>query len=329
MLLLQLVGDDADSQEPSFGSGSGEGEAWGAPLLRRFGDAGVAGLCALAARFPEPDSFGWVRRLGDLVEQGVIPKDLSGPVRDLAARHVASPDGGRVDDALRVLELVGAPPDLLEPVLALALDDDSATYKARRLVVAWRALDGRLDARLASEMATAMTQRNWSRLERAAAVALGRGAQAAITLAERVLDLAEGEEDAIDAAVECARRLRERGRIGDDWALRAIARPGSPLFAVAVRAWWLNPILRAGLEAALRSTERAGASAVEAALEALFLSTDPRVTVEMTGVAAAAARSPVTKVWLKSLLPRIVDPDLVADIEETIGGDAESFWQER
>jgi hypothetical protein len=374
VLLLQLLGDDSDSHEPTF-AGRPASDTWAARIVGRFGAPGVAGLCSLASRFPEPETFGWMRRLGDLIEQGVIAPEHCAPVRELAARSVTSADGGRVDDALRVLALVGAPPDLLEPVLALALDDDPATSQARGLVVSWR--DRGLDARLVSEMEGALVARDWGRLERAAAVALRRGSQPAFALASRVLDAAEHEEDAVDAAVECARRLRERGTLGDAWAAQAIARPDSPLFAVAARAWWRSPVLRAGLEAALGSTARGGASAVEAAvgllhgdpplsprdrrlprllerstlegrarlvgalcvhgvpgavilpyLEALMLSSDPSITSELTGV-AVVLKSPRSVAWLRGILPLVVDPDLAAEIEESIGGVPESFWQER
>ena len=62
-------------------------------------------------------------------------------------------------------------------------------------------------------------------------------------------------------------------------------------------------------------------------LESLFLSTDPRVTVEMTGV-ASTVRAPRMQLWLRDLLPRIVDRELAADIEESLGCVAASFWQE-
>jgi hypothetical protein len=373
VLLLQLLGDDSDAHEPSFASGA-PGDAWAALLVRRFGGAGVSGVCALAARFHEPETFGWMRRLGDLVEQHLVAPDHIGPIRELAARQVRAPEGGRVDDAMRVLALVGAPADLLEPVLALVLDEDPPASHARGLLVAWR--DRGLDARLASEMKSALDARNWGRIERVASVAVPRGGKAALDLANEVLHLADGDEEALDAAVECARRLREGGTLGDAWARAAVARPESPLFAVAVRAWWRSPALRAGLEAALTSKARGGASAVEAAvallhgdpglsprdrrlprllersnaedrarlvgalcvqgamgtlvepyLESLFVSADPRVTVELTGV-AASLKSPRARLRLRALLPRIVDPELAADVEESLGGVLEAFWQD-
>jgi hypothetical protein len=372
VLLLQLVGDDSDSLEPTFAPGGGE--SWASLLVTRFGAAGVQGLCALAERFHEPETFGWMRRLGDLLEQGVIGKERGGPLRDLASRQVATPERGRVDDAVRVLVLVGAGPDLLEPVLALALDDDRAPSCTRDLLVSWpdRALDARLESVMEQDLALA----RWGRFERAAAVALRRGGRRALDLGREAIALAEHSEAAVDAAAECARCLRERGGLGDGWALSAVAHPESPQFAVAVRAWGGCPLLRAGLEGALGSKARGGASAVEAAvvllhgepaldprdkrlarllekaspegrarlvaalssrgvpfsvirpyLEALFVSSDPAVTRAMVGV-AATLKSPRTRAWLDGLLPRIVDSELAADVEEALGGPRDGFWQE-
>jgi hypothetical protein len=376
VLLLQLVGDDAESAEPSFAplDSPDASDAWAPALVRRFGAAGVDGLCALAARFPEPESFGWMRRLGDLVERGVIPREQASSLRDLAARHVASADVGRADDALRVLALLGAPAPLLDRVLSLALDDDPSAPQARALIVSWP--DRALDARLASEMALALADRDWPRLEHAAAVGLARGGHGAMVIAGRVLEVAEREEDAVEAAVECARHLRERGALADAWAVEAVRRPESPLFAVAARAWWRSTAVRPGLERALASTARGGGSAVEAALallhadpplsprdrrlppllersgpaaradllyamcvhgapfalvwpylEGLMVSGDRRVTEALTGV-AACLRAPRARVCLRSLLPRVVDAELAADIEEALGAASASFWAE-
>ncbi len=373
VLLLQLVGDDADSEEPSFASRDAD-DAWAPTIVRRFGELGVEALRLLAARFPEPESFGWMRRLGDLVERGVIAREHAGPLRDLAARHVASLDAGRVDDALRVLGQLGAPAELLDRVLSLALDDDPGASQARALLVAWP--DRTLDARLASEMALALADRDWPRLEHAAAVGLARGGHGAMVIAGRVLEVAEREEDAVEAGVECARRLRERSALSDAWATGALSRPESPLFAVAARAWMRSPAIRASLEAALGSTARGGASAVEAAvallhgepplsardrrlsvllersqpaaraellyamcvhgapfglvwpyLEALMVSADRRVTGALTGV-APSLRSPRARACLRGLLPRVVDADLAADIEEALGAESASYWAE-
>jgi hypothetical protein len=72
-----------------------------------------------------------MRRLGDLVERGLIAREHDAPLRELAARHVSSTDAGRVDDSLRILALLGAPAELLDRVLALALDDDLGASEAR------------------------------------------------------------------------------------------------------------------------------------------------------------------------------------------------------
>jgi hypothetical protein len=359
VLLLQIVGDDGESDEPKLSS---RDAAWGQTVVERFGALGVQGLCLVAERFPEPESFGWMRRLGDLLERGVIARDQAAPVRDLAARQVGSDDAGRVDDALRVLGIVGAPLHLLDRVLAFALDDDLGASEARRLIVAWP--DRAVDARLTSEMALALASREWTRLRHASSMALERESPAARVIAQRVLEVAERDPDAVDAAVECARRLREAAAIDRTWALAALARPASPIFAVAARAWRRDEAIRPALEAALASTARGGASAVHAAiallqadpvlnprdrrlaavletagasqraelvhvmciqgaplavvgahLEELLVSPDPSVSGALIGI-SAWLRSSKARALLRSLLPRVIDADLRADIED-------------
>jgi len=372
VLLLQLVGDDAESGEPSFSVREGDG-GWSATIVERFGEVGIEGLCMVAARFPEPESFGWMRRLGDLVERGAIARERAAALRELAARHVTSDDAGRVDDSLRVLALVGAPPELLDRVLALALDDDLGAPEARGLVVGWR--DRAVDARLASEMALALAEHDWPRLHNAAAMGLARGGHGARVIAQRVLEVAERDEGAVDAAVECARHLRDAGQLGDAWAGEVLSRPDSPLFAAVARVWRHSAAARAALEVALGSPARGNASAVEAAiallqaepplsprdrrvvslleragaaqradlvyamsvrgapialvapyLEDLLLSADPEVTGALSGI-AVWLKSPRARALLRSLLPRVVDAELRADIEDTLGSVAVPFWE--
>jgi hypothetical protein len=267
VLLLQLVADDSEpGQDPATPPASRD-DALAPRVVERFGAVGVRGVCAIAKRFPEPESFGWMRRIGDLVERGVIAREHAGPVRALAARQVSSNDAGRVDDALRVLGQLGAPAELLERILALALEDEIGASEARRLVIAWP--DRAIDARLTSEMALALAARDWTRLGYAAWMALDRGAPAARVIAQRVLEVAERDSEAIDAAVECARRLREAGVLDEAWVLAALARPASPIFAVAARAWRRDPSVRASLESAMASNARGGASAVQAEISLL------------------------------------------------------------
>ncbi len=374
VLLLQLIGEDAESGEPSFAARGQREEGWAATVAQRFGAPGVEALCALAARFPEPESFGWMRRLGDLVEQGAIAPEYVAPLRDLAASHVGSTDAGRVDDALRVLSLVGAPPELIERVLALGLDDDLGSSDARTLVVSWpvRAID----TRLASEMALALAERDWTRLRYAAWMALERGAPAGRVIAQRVLEVAEQDADAADAAVECARQLRKAGALSDAWALAALARPASPIFDVAARAWRGATLARGALEAALQSRERGGLAAAQAAvallhgdpgfsprdrrlvpileaiapaeraelvhamcmhgprlsvvgphLEVLAASGDASVTGALVGIAHWLG-SPRGRALLRRVLPRVLDRDLRADIEDALGTPAVPYWAE-
>jgi hypothetical protein len=372
VLLLQLVGDDSDSNEPITDLRANP--SWADVIVERFGVLGVEGLCALAARFPEPETFGWMRRLGDLLERTGIAGADTGPLRALAARHVASTDVLRVDDAMRILAKLGAPLELLERVLAVALDGGFGASDARGLLVRWP--DRGVDARLASEMALALADREWPRLQYTASIALERGAPAAQVIAQRVLEVAETLPEALDAAVECARRLRAQNLVGDEWALAALADPESASFAVAARAWSSVPALRPLLEAALRSPARKGASAVVAAvallgadppmssrdkrlaavlagageqhraelvqalcvhgapiglvgphLEALLVSPDRNVTEPLIGI-GVWLRTPRGRALLRAVLPRIVDPDLRSDVEETLGAAHARYWAE-
>jgi hypothetical protein len=379
VLMLQLAGDDTVSNEPlaphagAGGAGSKERE-WAVVLVEKFGALGVEGLCALAARFPEPESFGWMRRLGDLVERGTIARDQVAPLRTLAARHVSSEDAGVIDDSLRLLALVGAPPELLDRALGLALDVDLASSAVRELVLAWP--DRAVDARLASEMALAVAERDWARVQCAASVALGRGSPAARVIAQRVLEIAEEDEAAIDAAVECAQRLRGLMALDDAWALAALGRPDSPIFTVAARVWRRSGPVRGALEAALGSPARRGASRAEAAiallwgdpplsprdrrltallpaapaleraelvhamciqgapltyvaphLEALLESPDVGVAHALIGV-ARWLRSSKGRALLRAVLPRVMDAELRADIEEELGTSEAPYWVE-
>jgi hypothetical protein len=231
-----------------------------------------------------------MRRLGDLVERGTIAREHAEPVRALAARQVSSDDAGRVDDALRVLALLGAPADLLERILALALDDEIGGSEARSLIIGWP--DRAVDARLASEMALALAGRDWTRLRYAAWIALDRGAPAARIIAQRVLEVAERDSEAVDAAVECARRLREAGVLDEAWVLGALARPASPIFAVAARAWRRDPGVRASLESAMASKARGGASAVQAAISLLHGEPGLSPRDRRLGAVLAAAGAP-------------------------------------
>ena len=324
VLLLQLVGDDAESGEPSFSAASppasGDAEAWAPLLVERFGALGVRGHCALAARFTEPESFGWMRRLGDLVERQAIERAHYAPLRAIAARHASADDSGRVDDSLRLLALVGAPPEMLDRVLGLALEDDIGASEARALVVSWP--DRAVDARLTSEMALALAGRDWTRVHHAAWMALERGAPAARVIAQRVLEVAEHEPEAAEAAIECARRLRDAGLLDRAWVLSALARPESPIFVVAARAWRRDPIVRAPLEAALSSPARGGVSAAQAAISLLhgepgLSPRDRRLSAVLEAVAASPRAELVHAMCMHGAPLALVGPHLAELLAST------------
>ena len=372
VLLVQVLADEPEGREPQF---STQASGWPVTLVERFGAKGVEALALLAKRFPEPESFGWMRRLADLVERGVIAREHTAPLRELASKHVVADDAGQIDDALRLLTLVGAPPELLDRVMALALTDELGAWEARKLLAAWP--DRTIDARLVSNMAMALADRDWARLENASWMALERDVSAARVVAQRVLELAEETDEAIGAASACARNLRERGVLTDAWAIAALGRPESPACVVAARVWRGSAAVRAALEALRPSSGRAGASAAEAAmslvnnaepllsprdrrlqsvlaaappperaellvgmcvhgapygsvapyLEALFTSTDERVTSMLVGL-TGWLKSPKAQAMFRQVLPRVVDAELRADIEEHLGHVPEPYWAE-
>ncbi len=370
VLLLQLVADDTESREPAFNAKDG----WAVTIVERFGALGVKGLQALAERFPEPELFGWVRRIADLVERELIAKEHTAGLRELAARHVLSEDAGQIDDSLRLLTLVGPPPELLDRVMALAMTDDLGAWEARKLVAAWPGRE--VDPRLVSDMALALADRDWARLQNAAWMALARDISAAKVVAARVLEVVADTPDALEAGVVCARGLREQGGLDEAWALQALRAPESPLFTVATRVFRDVPRLRTQLEQSLVSHARHGAAAAEAALalvngdaklptrdrrlravltaappperaelvvsmcvhgvpfaviaehlEALFTSADPCVTMQMVGI-TSWLKTPKCQAMLRQLLPRIVDPELRADVQEQLGEVPEPYWAE-
>jgi hypothetical protein len=371
VLVLQLVGDDADSCEPSFGA---RDEGWAARLVERFGADAVEGLCTLAARFTEPESFGWMRRLGDLVERGVIQREQADAVRRLAAAQVASDESVRLDDSLRILSRLGAPAELLDRILSIALDDDFGSPEARAIICAWP--ERAVDARLTSEMALALADRDWARLRHASTMGLERGSPAARVIAQHVLDVVERDPEALDAAVECARHLRAAGMVDETWALQVIAKPHSPLFAVAARVWRAEGPVRSALDRVLSAPLRDPASAVRAAvallhgepglsprdrrlaavlaaaapvdraelvfamcvhgaplavagqhLQELMTSPDPEVARSLVGI-SAWLKSAKGRALLRAVLPRVVDFELRADVEEALGTSPTPYWAE-
>jgi hypothetical protein len=104
-------------------------------------------------------------------------------------------------------------------------------------------------------------------------MALARRSSSARVIAQRVLEVAERDEDAVEAASECARGLREMQALDDAWALAILARPEAPAFTAAARSWRKSSAARPALEAALSSPARGGASAVDAAIA--LLGADP------------------------------------------------------
>ena len=222
----------------------------------------------------------------------------------------------------------------------------------------------------------ALADRDWDRLENAAWIVLERDILAGRVVAQRVLEVVEDTEEAIDAAAVCARNLRQRGVLDDGWAIAALRKPESPVCIVAARVWRGSSGIRASLEGLLTSGARAGATAAEAAmslvnaeprmsprdrrlqpvlaaappvertdlivgmclhgapfaavapyLEALLTSSDERVTARLVGV-PSWLKTPKAQALFRQVLPRVVDAELRADIEEQLGHVPDPYWAE-
>jgi len=63
-------------------------------------------------------------------------------------------------------------------------------------------------------------------------------------------------------------------------------------------------------------------------LEPLLTSSDPNVTCFLGGL-ALWLRSPKAQAFLRAVLPRVLDPELRADLVEALGDKLPSFWAER
>jgi hypothetical protein len=146
-------------------------------------------------------------------------------------------------------------------------------------------------------MALGEGERKWERLQYAAWMALTRRSASARVIAQRVLEVAERDEDAVEAASECARGLLEMQALDDSWALSVLARPEAPAFTVAARSWRKSLAARPALEAALSSSARGGASAVDAAVA--LLGADPPLAPRDKRLAAVlSSAAPVKRAEL-------------------------------
>ena len=297
-------------------------KSWSKLLLRRFGAPAIGSLCALAARFPYRWTEDWFEVLGSLLRDGTIRVRDSAPIRAMAVRHVASDDWVRETAAIAILRKTGIPSELVERMWSIAITDDEwepGRVDAAAILTAWRDA-GELDRALVAEMDRAFAARDFQHLTRAAAIAFGRKARAAIGAAEKILEQADvqgtSEESCVEALVTCARGLRDVGRLSGDWIDDALAHPESRRFATATRMLGLDPApslsasQRRALVRALASPARGGAASAEAA-SALVVA---RRRVPRDVLEAILARAPLRA--RVDLIARLCDlgshPSLVA-----------------
>ena len=291
-LALLLFGvRDVVSTRPRPGLPRSE-EPWAELLIERFGAPAFEGLAALAARGARAGvDHEWLGALASLARKGALAPAWHARLRDIAREALGSPAWDGASSPLVTLACVGAPPDLLDRLWAIAVTppaDDEAGQHLHAARWAADALAGmadapELDARIAAEGARALEARAYPEVERIAALGCQRGTPAAFDLGARCLAAVDDDPAAEGAALRCAYALDEAKRLDEAWRVNAVARPESPLFAIATHVLRkpASPAVLAALEGALESPARGGAAAAEAAVSLLRLRAigvdDPRL----------------------------------------------------
>jgi len=289
-LLVFALADDTVAERPRRRRLPRDRRAFCRKLIARFGSAAVDGLCALAERYPGPCwGASWHSILAGLVNDKTIRKRDHGRLREAAARALATAaDGDHARGPLQLLAALGGPApggaEMVERLFAFAggREEDSPWHYACDLLV--RADDPTVDERLLATLEAAWAAGDWTRFERLAIVGLDRAAPAVEALVGRALEEVEAPE-AVDAVEQCARWLREHGRLREGWLLRALAEPERLRYTVAARLaeHQASARLRRRLEEHLASTARDGAAAAEAAVAlvrvrpAAMAADDPRL----------------------------------------------------
>jgi hypothetical protein len=289
-------------------------EDWAEALLRRFGDAGFAGLLRLARRYAV-GSHGWLAALAEVLRTPSTRALLQTPERrarlqDLA-RDLLLEHGEHTDRhaALAILERAGTPAELTG--LLLGMTDDELLAHAAAMALAGCPADSGLDARLVAEAERARHEVRWSSFTALAQAAFARGLPDGLRLMETLL--ADADRLPGDAAVEDALEmttsyLRHAGALTDERLLEWLADPTSRRFSLAA-----GQVLEmegrrgsrflAAVEPVVGSPARGGASSASAA--AVVVSLRPGAARQRHWPQVAAAASSVQRsVLIHELLAR-------------------------
>ncbi len=341
-LLVFAMGDDRAADETTRQSLPRDAKGWATAMVRGWGALAVEGLCALAERYPRGSAGpGWLGIAAQLLDEGTIRREDAAPLRDLAARRVASETWEGDADSPRILAGVGAPAELLERLWALTFSeeiDSFALVRVRDVLSRWPA-EPSLDARLLHEASAGLDERDFDRFYSAASIAFSRRIPGAVDVALRALSLADDPE-AEWVAVQGGRALIEEGRLPPGWIEEGLGRPETQRFSVAARlvSRTMPPEHRAVLEAALSSRARGGATAVDAAERLLWGTETPIRPTDRRLVAILAWASPKPCARLittliaargraKSLEPHIIrvldsaDPEAIDVLRDGLWGE--------
>jgi hypothetical protein len=216
-------------------------------IVAAFGPRGVTGILDLAELYPEGRS-GWLDTLGELVGENEIPESAFPELRAAAARRFNATIGRTGYYTLKLLEKLGAPPELVASIWALSQDqtEDHFIRSTAGDVLASLPENGAgLDEVVIAEMTAALAIPDLPRFARAAAVGVGRKIPAAVAMAlDALAEHGRGPAETpsiVDALEMCFIALLAVAQIPEGWVDEALSRPGTRAFAIAARRTWMEP----------------------------------------------------------------------------------------
>lgn len=289
VLLAFAIGDSSLWERSGRGGIPSDRKAFVRALVQRFGAKGVSAVLGRAARHPD-GRWGWIDSLSEVAsgkDPVALPRESHAEVRAAAARQLAA--AARIDvfvhGAMRLLSIVGPPPDAVERLCSVAWDPQAETYLRSVASAALAALPpAELGALTDTEIEAALAAADVPRLVRAAVAGLRAGSARAVQLAGEAFErawLEPPEGPAITDAIDlCARELVAAGHLDPERVLAGLDAPGTRAFVVAARRLRLKapPEAHPKLLAALEGDPVCAAAAAPALFFAhVIKATDPRL----------------------------------------------------
>lgn len=312
---------------------------WAREMVGRFGDAGLEGLARLALHSKHPDaSRDWLGALADMARDGLLTASQRDRLREVAGEVLRSQPWIEPTGALIALRQVGAPPefgDRLWSVLLAPLTDHTwanrwsshAAYWAVDVLVGMKEAPT-LDARIAEEVARALRERDYVKLEQIIAVGCRRGVPCALDVATRCIDAVDDEPESFQAAMRCGYALEEANVVTEEWLLGLLVDPASLRFTIGARLARRvpqEPGIRAAVSSVLDSPARGGVAAAEAAASLLWMEAlgvdDARLEGVLARAPAPARASLIGSMLLKDAPLALVErhaAELVVGTDEKV-----------